>query len=44
MSIMTTIAPTYPLHLLYDKSCPACRLEMHELAARDVHGRLRLPS
>ena len=33
---------TYPLHLLYDSACPVCRLEMHELAARDVHGRLRL--
>jgi predicted DCC family thiol-disulfide oxidoreductase YuxK len=35
-------SPTYPLHLLYDGSCAVCRLEMHELAARDTRGRLRL--
>jgi predicted DCC family thiol-disulfide oxidoreductase YuxK len=35
-------ATTYPLRLLYDASCPVCRLEMHELAARDTRGRLQL--
>jgi predicted DCC family thiol-disulfide oxidoreductase YuxK len=31
----------YPLTLLYDGSCPVCRLEMDELRARDAAGRLR---
>lgn len=39
---MKVTAPTYPLHLLYDATCPMCRLEMHELAARDTQARLRL--
>jgi predicted DCC family thiol-disulfide oxidoreductase YuxK len=29
-------AANYPLTLLYDASCPVCRLEMHALRDRDV--------
>ncbi|RZL03361.1 MAG: DUF393 domain-containing protein [Rubrivivax sp.] len=31
---------TYPLTLLYDASCPVCRLEMNELRHRDDQGQL----
>lgn len=37
---MTTAHPTYPLTLLYDASCPVCRLEMDELRHRNTQGRL----
>lgn len=37
---MTTAHSNYPLTLLYDASCPVCRLEMDELRHRNIQGRL----
>lgn len=37
---MSTLHAIYPLTLLYDASCPVCRLEMDELRHRDRAGRL----
>jgi predicted DCC family thiol-disulfide oxidoreductase YuxK len=37
---MSTPHPGYPLTLLYDASCPVCRLEMDELRHRNAAGRL----
>jgi len=37
---MNTLHRSYPLTLLYDASCPVCRLEMDELRHRNVQGRL----
>ncbi|RZI86734.1 MAG: DUF393 domain-containing protein [Rubrivivax sp.] len=37
---MSSHLTPYPLTLLYDASCPVCRLEMDELRRRDVAGRL----
>lgn len=35
-------ASIFPLSLLYDGSCPVCRLELHSLKERDHAHRLRL--
>ncbi len=32
----------FPLRLLYDGSCPVCRLELHSLKERDHADKLRL--
>jgi predicted DCC family thiol-disulfide oxidoreductase YuxK len=37
---MNILHPSYPLTLLYDASCPVCRLEMDELRHRNQHGLL----
>lgn len=37
---MNTQHAAYPLTLLYDASCPVCRLEMDELRHRNAQGRL----
>ena len=39
---MATRLNPYPLTLLYDRACPVCRVEMEQLARRDVLGRLVL--
>jgi predicted DCC family thiol-disulfide oxidoreductase YuxK len=36
------VAPTYPLTVYYDASCPLCRSEMEALKARDADDVLRL--
>jgi predicted DCC family thiol-disulfide oxidoreductase YuxK len=37
---MSSLHSAYPLTLLYDASCPVCRLEMDELRYRDRAGQL----
>lgn len=36
------VAPTYPLTVYYDATCPLCRSEMETLEARDADNVLRL--